>query len=177
MKISVVLQGLVAVCVAATASAVSGQNAIQLFSPANVRVSTQGTGHGDQAKTFNSTIVNLNCAASPVQAIISSSPDGNGNVLVDNFVSLSVGGATPVDICKNGTTEDDGQQNCFNTTYASQASAGKLTGQDPDGLASSGGVPPLDISSYFWPGAIQGLPGRATLLATRFRAAIRPASS
>jgi uncharacterized repeat protein (TIGR01451 family) len=155
MKISVVLQGLVAVCVAATASAVSGQNAIQLFSPANVRVSTQGTGHGDQAKTFNSTIVNLNCAASPVQAIISSSPDGAGNVLVDNFVSLSVGGATPIDICKNGTSENGGQQNCFNTTYASQASEGQLTGQDPDALASSGGVPPLDISSYFSPGAIQ----------------------
>jgi uncharacterized repeat protein (TIGR01451 family) len=155
MKISAVLQGLVAVCIAATASAVSGQNAIQLFSPANVRLSTQGTGSGDNAKTFNSTIVNLNCAVSPVHAIISSSPDGNGNVLVDNYVSLSVGESTPVDICKNGTSENGGQQNCFNTTYASQASDGKLTGQDPDGLASSGGVPALDISSYFGPGAIQ----------------------
>jgi uncharacterized repeat protein (TIGR01451 family) len=155
MKISAVLQGLVAVCIAATASAVSGQNAIQLFSPANVRVSTQGTGHGDDAKTFNSTILNLKCDASPVHAVLSSSPDGNGNVLVDNFISLKVNGKYAVDICKYGTSEGDGQQNCFNTTYASQASAGKLTGQDPDGLASSGGVPPIDISSHLWPGALQ----------------------
>src|SRR5579859_2412625 len=156
MKISAFLQGLTAVCLAATASAVSGQNAIQLFTPANVRVSTQGTGHGDEAKTFNSTILNLQCAASPVHAVLSSTPDGNGNVLVDNFVALSVGGATPADICKNGTTENGGQQqNCFNSTYASQASGGHLTGQDPDGLASSGGVPPLDISSYLGPGTVQ----------------------
>jgi uncharacterized repeat protein (TIGR01451 family) len=155
IKISAVLRGLAAVCIAATASAVSGQNAVQLFSPANVRVSTQGTGYGDKANTFNSTILNLNCAVSPVHAVLSSSPDGNGNVLVDNFVSLSVGGATPVDICKNGTSENGGQQNCFNPNYASPASEGKLTGQDPDGLASSGGVPPIDVSSYFSPGAIQ----------------------
>jgi hypothetical protein len=154
MKSSVLLPCLAAICIA-TASAASGQNAIQLFSPANVRVSTQGTGHGDDAKTFNSTILNLNCAVSPVHAVISSSPDGNGNVLVDNFISLGVNGKTAVDICKHGTSEDDGQQNCFNTTYASQASEGKLTGQDPDGLASSGGVPPIDISSHLWPGAFQ----------------------
>src|ERR1700761_3067792 len=155
MKISPVLQGFAAVCIAATASAVSGQNAIQLFSPANVRVSAQGTGHGDEAKTFNSTILNLKCAASPIQAVISSSPDGSGNVLVDNFVSLSVNGATSVDICKNGTSEDDGQQNCFNTTYSSEAQNGGLIGRDPDGLASTGGVAPLDISTYLWPGALQ----------------------
>jgi uncharacterized repeat protein (TIGR01451 family) len=155
MKIFAFLQGLAAVCIVATASVSSGQNAIQLFSPANVRLSAQGTGHGDEAKTFNSTILNLQCAASPVHAVLSSSPDGNGNVLVDNFISLSVGGSTPVDICKNGTSENGGQQNCFNTTYASQASGGTLTGQDPDGFASSGGVPPLDISSYLSPGAIQ----------------------
>jgi uncharacterized repeat protein (TIGR01451 family) len=155
MKSSAVLQGLAAFCIAATASAVSGQNAIQLFSPANVRVSTQGTGHGDEAKTFNSTILNLNCAVSPVHAVLSSSPDGNGNVLVDNFISLGVNGKTAVDICKHGTSEDDGQQNCFNSTYASQAQNGGLTGQDPDGLASSGGVPAIDISSQLWPGAIQ----------------------
>jgi len=157
VKSSAFLKSLAAVSIAASAAAVSGQtNAIQLFSPANVRVSTQGTGYGAQAKTFNSTIINLKCATSPVHAVLSSSPDGNGNVLVDNFVSLGVNGATPVDICKYGTTELGGQQqNCFNTTYSTQASEGKLTGQDPDGLASSGGVPPIDISSELWPGTIQ----------------------
>ena len=155
MKITAFLQGLAAVCIAATASTVSGQNAIQLFSPANVRVSAQGTGHGDEAKTFNSTILNLQCA-SPIQAVLSSTPDGNGNVLVDNFVSLSVNEHTAVNICKNGTSEDGGeQQNCFNTTYQSEAQNGGLIGQNPDNLASSGGVPPLDISSHLWPGAIK----------------------
>jgi uncharacterized repeat protein (TIGR01451 family) len=154
MKTSAVLQGLVAVCIAATASAVSGQNAIQLFSPANVRVSTQGTGHGNEAKTFNSTILNLKCT-SPIHAVLSSSPDGYGNVLVDNFISLSVNGAYAADICKHGTTENGSQQNCFNTTYESEAHNGGLNGQNPDGLASSGGVPPIDISSHLWPGTIQ----------------------
>ena len=155
MKSSAVLQGLAAICIAATASAVSGQNAIQLFSPANVRVSTQGTGHGDDAKTFNSTILNLNCAVSPVHAVLSSSPDGNSNVLVDNFIALGINGKTAVDICKHGTIEDGYQQNCFNTTYEYKAKNGGLIGQDPDGLASSGGVPPIDISSHLWPGTVQ----------------------
>ena len=124
MKISAVLQGLAAVCIAATASAVSGQNAIQLFSPANVRVSTQGTGYGDEAKTFNSTILNLQCAASPVHAVLSSSPDGNGNVLVDNFVLAQRRRSDSVDICKNGTSENGGQQNCFTTVRTSPASEG-----------------------------------------------------
>ena len=155
MKISAFLQGLAAVCIAATASTVSGQNSVQLFSPANVRVSTQGTGHGDEAKTFNSTILNLQCAASPVHAVLSSTPDGNGNVLVDNFITLSVNGKSPVDICKYGTVEDWGQQNCFNAHYAEEAKEGELTGKNPDDLASWGGVPPLDISNRLWPGAIQ----------------------
>src|SRR5882724_11109401 len=114
MKISAFLRGLAAVCIAATASVSSGQNAIQLFSPANVRVSAQGTGHGDEAKTFNTTIINLQCAASPVHAVLSSTSDGSGNVLVDNFISLGVNGSTPADICKYGTSENYGQQNCFN---------------------------------------------------------------
>src|SRR5271166_2681267 len=98
MRSSAFLRGLAAVCIAATASAASGQTAIQLFGPVNVRNSTQGTGYGDKANIFNSTILNLNCTE-PIQATISSSPDGTANVLVDNYISLSVGGATPVDIC------------------------------------------------------------------------------
>jgi uncharacterized repeat protein (TIGR01451 family) len=155
MRSSGFLQGLAAVCIAATASAVSGQNtAIQLFGPVNVRNSTQGTSYGDKANVFNSTILNLNCPAN-IQATISSSSDGTGNVLVDNYISLGVGGATPVDICKNGTSENGGQQNCFNTSYESEAGNGGLNGRDPDSYASTGGVPPLDISSYLSPGAVQ----------------------
>jgi uncharacterized repeat protein (TIGR01451 family) len=159
MKRSFFLQGLAAVCIAATASAVSGQtNAIQLFGPANVRVSTQGTGYGDP-NVFNTTNLNLNCPAQ-IQAKISSSSDGTGNVLVDNFITLSViagsSSTGPSNVCLDGTVENGGKQkNCFTSTYASQASAGKLTGQDPDPLVASGGVPPIDISSGLQAGAIQ----------------------
>jgi uncharacterized repeat protein (TIGR01451 family) len=154
MRSSGFLQGLAAVCIAATASAVSAQTAIQLFGPVNVRPSTQGTGYGNQAKTFNSKMLNLSCP-SPVHATISSSPDGNGNVLVDNYVSLSVGGNGPVNICRNGVEENGGQQDCFTTSYQSQASNGGLNGQDPDGFVSTGGVSPIDISNQLWPGMIQ----------------------
>jgi uncharacterized repeat protein (TIGR01451 family) len=111
-------------------------------------------GYGNQAKTFNSKMLNLSCP-SPVHATISSSPDGNGNVLVDNYVSLSVGGNGPVNICRNGVEENGGQQDCFTTSYQSQASNGGLNGQDPDGFVSTGGVPPIDISNQLWPGMIQ----------------------
>ncbi len=145
------MQGFAAVCLAATATALSGQ-AVQIFTPANVRYSTSGTGYGAKAVTFNTKTLNLTCTA-PIHATISSTADGNGNVLVDNYISLSVGGSKPVDICRNGTTENGGQQNCFNPTYESEASSGSLIGTDPDGLTASGGVPPLDISSYLLPGA------------------------
>jgi uncharacterized repeat protein (TIGR01451 family) len=143
MKSSVLLQSLAAVCIATTAYTASAQS-IQLFSPVNVRVSTQGTSYSSP-NTFNTTLLNLSCPSSP-QAAISSSADGTGNVLVDNYISLQVGEADPVNIC-NG--------NCFNSWYQTQASAGNLTNQDPDNFVSNGGVPPIDISSYFSPGAVQ----------------------
>jgi hypothetical protein len=144
-----------AVCIAAAASVASAQNAIQLFSPVDVRPSTQGTGYGAQANNFNTTTLNLSCPAS-IQAVISSSANGQNNVLVDNYIALGVGGATPVDICKNGTVENGGQQqNCFTTGYSSLANNGGLNGQDPDGLVSSGGVAPIDISSMLTPGPVQ----------------------
>ena len=155
MKCSVFAQGLAAVCLAATATATLGQNAYQIFTPANVRLSTSGTGYGASAVTFNTKTLNLSCP-SPVHATISSTTDGTGNVLVDNYITLSVAGSAPVDICRNGTTENGGrQQNCFNPTYGSEASDGSLTGQDPDGFTASGGVPALDISGSLTPGANQ----------------------
>jgi uncharacterized repeat protein (TIGR01451 family) len=144
MKSSVLLQSLAAVCIATTASAATAQS-IQLFSPVNVRVSTQGTS-GSSPNTFNTTLLNLSCPSSP-QAVISSSADGTGNVLVDNFISLQVGEAEEaVNIC-NG--------NCFNNWYETQASAGNLTNQDPDNFVGTGGVAPINISSYFSPGPVQ----------------------
>jgi hypothetical protein len=155
MRSSVFLQNLVAVCIAAAASTVSGQTAVQLFSPANVRPSTTGTGYGANEVVFNSTILSLTCTA-PISAVISSTADGMGNVLVDNFITFNTAGGTAANICTKGTVENNGtQQNCFNSTYGSEASNGGLTGQDPDTLTGSGGVPPIDVSSLLTAGSVQ----------------------
>lgn len=154
MRSSVFLQSLATVCIAAAASTVSGQTAVQLFSPANVRVSTQGTGYGANENVFNTTILNLTCT-SPIQAKISSTADGTGNVLVDNFITFNEVGGTATDICKKGTVENGNQQNCFNDNYKNQASAGELTGKDPDTFVTTGGVPAIDVSSYLTTGAVQ----------------------
>jgi hypothetical protein len=154
MRSSVFLQSLATMCIAAATSTVSGQTAVQLFSPANVRVSTQGTGYGANENVFNTTILNLTCT-SPIQAKISSTADGTGNVLVDNFITFNEVGGTASDICKNGTVENGNQQNCFNDNYKNQASKGELTGKDPDTFVTTGGVPPIDVSSHLTTGAVQ----------------------
>jgi hypothetical protein len=155
MKSSVVRQGLAAVCIAVTASAVSAQTtAVQLFGPVDVRPSTNGTGVGANENVFNSKILNLTCPASPT-GTISSSSDGTGNVLVDNFITLSVmAGSTttgPSDICLGGTVGDVNEQNCYTTNYLASDAAGT----NPDTLVASGGVPPINISSALQPGTVQ----------------------
>ena len=145
MKSPVLLQSFAAICVAATAFSAPAQS-IQLFSPVNVRVSTSGTSYSSP-NTFNTTILNLSCPSSP-QASISSSADGTGNVLVDNYISLQVGEAEDaVNIC-NG--------NCFSSWYQTQASLGNLTNQDPDNFVSNGGVAPgLTSAAISPPGPVQ----------------------
>jgi hypothetical protein len=154
MKNPVFLQSVAALCLAAAASTVSGQTAIQLFSPANVRLSTTGAGYGANEVTFNTTILNLACT-SPIQAKISSTADGTGNVLVDNFITFNEVGGTPGDICQNGTVENGNQQNCFNDNYKNQASGGELTGKNPDTFVTTGGVPPIDVHGLLSTGAVQ----------------------
>ena len=138
MKSSVLFQGLAAVCIAVTASAVSAQNtAIQLFGPADVRVSTNGTGYGANENIFNTKPQNLTCPSSP-QGVISSTADGTGKVLVDNFITLTVQGTTttgPSNICSGGTVENGTQQNCFTSHYSSEASS--KVGVDPTTLAQA----------------------------------------
>jgi uncharacterized repeat protein (TIGR01451 family) len=155
VKSSVFLPGLATLCIAATASAVSAQNtAIQLFSPADVRHSTTGTGYNNE-NIFNTKPQNLTCPSSP-KGFISSTADGTGNVLVDNFITLTVQGTTttgPSNICSGGTVENGSQQNCFTSTYSGEASS--EVGVDPTTLAANGGVAPIDISSSLQEGSIQ----------------------
>ena len=161
-KASILRCGSVAACIALVVPALLAQNSIRLFGPAHVRVSADGTGYGSSAVTFNSTTLNLNCGGSPITAVLSSSADSMGNVLVDNYIAISAlsagEGAAQVNICRGGTsdnTPDGTSQNCFTSSYGTSASAGNLTGQNPDTFVNTGGVAPIDISSYLQPGAQQ----------------------
>ena len=149
-------------CLAAAASTMVAQttsNSIQLFGPTDVRLSQNGAGNPPNQVIFSSTTVQLNCTAGvPIQATLSSTPDGTGNVLVDNYVNLTVtaGDSTtgPVNVCQGGVSEF-GYNDCFTTGYQTPASQGLLTGQDPDNFTSTGGVPPIDISGSLQPGSVQ----------------------
>jgi hypothetical protein len=149
--------GPIVACMALIVPALSAQNSIQLFGPVNVRASVDGTSY-DAPNTFNSTTLNLTCPASPTGVI--SSANG-GNVLVDNNMQLSTSSPSitgPVNICTGGTVDstDNGlSQNCFTSTYQGPAGSGQLTGQDPDTLVSTGGVPPIDIHASLAPGSNQ----------------------
>jgi uncharacterized repeat protein (TIGR01451 family) len=137
------------------------QNSVKLFGSTFVRTSTDGTS-GSQPNTFNSATVNLTCNTSngPIRAVLSSTPDGTGNVLVDNFinVTLTTGSSTgtPANVCRGGNTEQGPsgtQNNCFNATYRNAAPS--LTGTDLDTYTATGGVAPIDIGDLLANGTQQ----------------------
>jgi uncharacterized repeat protein (TIGR01451 family) len=134
-----------ALCLAATASAAYAQNAIQLFGPVNSRYSNSNTSTTNP-NDFNSTILNLNCA-SPITAVLSSTADGTGNVLVDNYITVN-NGQGAVNICPSSQGSW-----CFNGNWIT--AAGNSIGVDPDTIAATDGVPPIDISSFLSEGTDQ----------------------
>jgi len=147
-------------CAISAVSAVLAQtNSIKLLGPVNVRLSANGTGNPPNQVTFSSTTVQLSCpAGAPITATLSSTADGTGNVLVDNYVDLTVSAGDfssgPTNVCQGGVSES-GYNDCFTTGYQAPASAGQLTGQDPDNFTSTGGVTPIDVSSFLVPGSQQ----------------------
>ena len=147
----------------ASSAAFTQTSSILVFGPENARSSTTGTGFGASQAIYNSSPLQLNCGSSPIHAVLSSTPDGTGNVLVDNFINLTVstpdGTATgPTNICRGGVfdTSPTGRvQDCFTAAYRAMADSGNIIGQDPDSIVSTGGVAPIDISSALQPGPIQ----------------------
>src|SRR5215470_8773897 len=147
------------------------QNTIKLFSSTQVGPSAAGASF-DTPITINSTTLSLSCPAEPV-ATLSNTPDGQGKVLVDNYLVLSING-TPVapiegsfspagNVCTGGVTDgfnSTTQQDCFSQSYRDAAVANQINGHDTDTITNGGlnegpgGVPPIDISFY--------LPGSAT---------------
>ena len=161
-KASILRYGVIAACVISVVPAIVAQNSIRLFGPVNVRDSAGGTGLSSPV-TFNSATLNLNCSASPITAVLSSSADNTGNVLVDNNVQVSVaqGAAdfsSPVNVCRGGVADSapsGPSQDCFTSAYQGPAGNGQLTGQDPDNFVSTGGVAPIDISGHLVSGPLQ----------------------
>ncbi|QNI33160.1 Ig-like domain repeat protein [Alloacidobacterium dinghuense] len=156
--------GTIIFCLFFSHSASEAQTPIKIFDPVNVRSSANGTGYGASAVTFNSATINLSCPSTPIAAVLSSSTDGTGKVLVDNFINLTVNSLSgvpivgPVNVCRGGTADSTPSgpvQNCFTSSYQIPAGAGNLTGQNPDTLVSTGGVSPIDISSQLQAGAQQ----------------------
>ena len=144
--------------VASTTSLVTGSNPYGLY-------------------TIASTELNLSCGATPT-ATLSNTPDGSGNVLVDSYILLSING-TPVNgttvgsnnvpagnVCHGGPEPYVGGQNYSNCSTAAyqdfvEENFAALNGLDPDTFTNSnavlppvehntaGGVPALDIHTYF----------------------------
>jgi hypothetical protein len=138
-----------------------GQTPIQLFGSTFVRASSTGTTTANPV-TFNSATVNLTCPSSGITAMLSSTPDGSGHPLVDNFIQVTVtAGSTktgPTNVCKGGTSEsgqNGTQMDCFNSTY--QNAAPNLIGANMDTgtFTAMGGVAPIDISSLLVAGTQQ----------------------
>lgn len=128
---------------------------------------------------YGNSSLSLSCPApavgspgpSPITALLSSTPDGSGYVLEDNYLSLAINGATvnagnPAgNVCRGGPADNlNGLplNDCFSSTYQGPAGGGSLNGQNPDTFASpngtlgnAGGVTPIDISGFFNSGSLQ----------------------
>jgi len=143
----------------------NAQSSQQLFPPLNVRLSQSGAGYGESQVIFNSNTLNVDCSSTqtPVAYLSSSasaSPaNSTGNVLVDNNVNVTnlTNSNGPVNVCTGGVngSQVGPFENCFTSSYQGAASAGNLTGQNPDTFVASGGVPPLNISALLSAGQKQ----------------------
>lgn len=142
--------------------------AIRLFSEFDVATSNPSASLSNPY-AYGSNTFNLSCPAvdgqTPVIATLSNTPDGLGNVLEDNYLSVIVAG-TPVgngapagNVCPGPLNDQNGdvsQLVCFTQAYRTPAGAGQLNGTNSDSITNAnniingpGGVPPIDISSFF----------------------------
>ncbi|MGA8150552.1 MAG: hypothetical protein WB952_06360 [Terriglobales bacterium] len=155
--------------------------AIGLFSETNVTLSPS-TASFDNLYPIANAPLKLSCPATPT-GTLSSSPDGLGYVLVDNYVTLAIGGIPvtsgnnpPGNVCAGGpfdTNPENGlnYNDCFSSNYQVPAATNfGLNGLDPDTLANpgnnvlaiqpgnpnnAGGLPPIDVSSFLSSGTVQ----------------------
>src|SRR6202030_2320595 len=92
-------------------------------------------------------------APSGVTAVLSNTPDGKGNVLEDNFITVAVGTGAPANVCPAGIA--DPVNDCFTSAYQNYAGGSKNNGTNTDsitnannilmpGTTAAGGVPPIN---------------------------------
>ena len=148
--------------------------AIKLFDEVNVAASNASATLTSPV-TYGSAPLALSCPVpsevSTPNAVLSSTPDGNGYVLEDNYVSLAInaipvssGFNPPGNVCTGGPNDGNSLNDCFSTNYQVPAGGGQLNGQNPDTFANpgnavlalqggnannAGGVLPINISNYF----------------------------
>ena len=143
---------------------------IKLWDEINVTASATGVSPSN-FKTIASWGQNLSCPAGiPITATLSNTPDGNGYILVDNYITLSVNGIPvnngqsgnnpPGNVCFGGPADSNGGvsfNDCFSSSYQGPAAAGTLNGQDPDTFANpgnavlsgaAGGLPPINLTAF-----------------------------
>ena len=154
-------------CLSAAAPEVFAQAApaIRLYSPVDVRLS-QSSASYTAPVVFNSNTLTLSCPSAPV-ATISGTPDGTGNVLVDNNIFVTSNTKATTNICQGGKTDHykgTAFPDCFTSSYQKPASNGLLNGLDVDTadypgtstvIVTTGGVPPIDVSSFLTSGQQQ----------------------
>src|ERR1700750_3402483 len=140
MKKSTFVPRFAAFCLAAASAACAQTTtAIRLFGPVNDRSSISGTTE-QNPNDFNSTILNLSCTA-PFSAKLSSTPDGTGNLLVDNFIPVQIGQEAAQNICTGGVQQQ--QQNCINGNWYNTGPS--KIGIDPDTVVAADGIPPINL--------------------------------
>ncbi|MGB8580644.1 MAG: hypothetical protein WCD47_07460 [Candidatus Sulfotelmatobacter sp.] len=137
--------------------------AIKLFSALDINPSLFPgvTWPNSAGNPVNTVPVNLSCPANPT-AVLSSTPDGSGNVFQDNTIQIAdtIAGSTLTtsNVCYGGDTNFQGftgfpagTSNCFQQSYESAASG--FLGQNPDlaGVPANYGVQPLNLMNAVFP--------------------------
>ncbi len=137
--------------------------AIKLFGPININPSlfsgvTWTQDPPSAGQTVQGTNLNLSCPGT-VTAVLSSTPDGSGNVFQDNTMefmnTFGSSTATTTDVCTGGdpnfqgyTGFPAGSSNCFQSSYENAVT--NYVGQNPDLATSpqSGGAPGSFVATY-----------------------------
>jgi hypothetical protein len=138
------------------------QQSVELFPSLDVRLSQSGATFSTPL-TFNTTTINLSCPASPAAVLSSTASavpaNSAGNVLIDNDLDVTnlTTNLGPRNVCTGALTwpGQSSELSCFTSGYQVPAGNGLDNGVDPDTIAASGGVAPIDISSFLVAGQQQ----------------------